>query len=382
MRMHFAGAVLAAMIAVPPVGYAADLGGNCCSDLEERVAELEATTARKGNRKLSLRVSGHVNQAVGDTLRIGENSNSLSRFRFDGSARINSTVSAGFLIEIGVPNSGEMDVRHNMLYLRMKGLGTISLGKTSQASDGKLEYTTASNEAMTMGSLGQFGALLSSANFAPSPFNLNVNINPLLAFDGGRTSVIKYTSPAVAGFVLSASWAGDGSETWDVALAFEKRGIAKTFDLVAAVFHRNEGGNTRKVSGGSASLRHITSGLFVDGMFAKSTGVQTIGLTFGIGGVNASFAIPVCNCGSQIWGVRAGIHKKWNQWGKTLLAVHYQDFEISSLSVNGERYGGSIEQNVDAIATTFYFDVSQISGSVGGASAEATVGILGAKIRF
>ena len=29
---------------------AADLGGDCCADLEERVAELEATTARKGNR--------------------------------------------------------------------------------------------------------------------------------------------------------------------------------------------------------------------------------------------------------------------------------------------------------------------------------------------
>ena len=25
---------------------AADLGGNCCADLEERIAELEATTAR------------------------------------------------------------------------------------------------------------------------------------------------------------------------------------------------------------------------------------------------------------------------------------------------------------------------------------------------
>ena len=30
----------------------ADLGGDCCADLEERVAELEATTARKGNRKV------------------------------------------------------------------------------------------------------------------------------------------------------------------------------------------------------------------------------------------------------------------------------------------------------------------------------------------
>ena len=32
---------------------AADQGGDCCADLEERVAELEATTARKGNRKVS-----------------------------------------------------------------------------------------------------------------------------------------------------------------------------------------------------------------------------------------------------------------------------------------------------------------------------------------
>ena len=43
---------------------AADLGGDCCADLEERIAELEATTARKGNRKVSLEISGQVNEAV------------------------------------------------------------------------------------------------------------------------------------------------------------------------------------------------------------------------------------------------------------------------------------------------------------------------------
>ncbi|MBL8566375.1 MAG: porin, partial [Hyphomicrobiaceae bacterium] len=43
---------------------AADLGGDCCADLEERVAELEATTARKGNRKVSLTISGWVAEQV------------------------------------------------------------------------------------------------------------------------------------------------------------------------------------------------------------------------------------------------------------------------------------------------------------------------------
>ena len=37
---------------------------NCCADLEERIAELEATTARKGNRKVSLTVSGWVGEQV------------------------------------------------------------------------------------------------------------------------------------------------------------------------------------------------------------------------------------------------------------------------------------------------------------------------------
>ena len=41
---------------------AADLGGDCCADLEERVAELEATTVRKGNKKVSVTFYGQVNQ--------------------------------------------------------------------------------------------------------------------------------------------------------------------------------------------------------------------------------------------------------------------------------------------------------------------------------
>src|SRR4029079_16927678 len=39
---------------------AADLDGGCCADLEERVAELEATTVRKGNERVSVTLSGWV----------------------------------------------------------------------------------------------------------------------------------------------------------------------------------------------------------------------------------------------------------------------------------------------------------------------------------
>ncbi len=72
---------------------AADLGGGCCADLEERVAELEATTARKGNRVVSLQVYGQVNKAlllwddgIDSDAYIVDNDYSGSRVGFTGSA--------------------------------------------------------------------------------------------------------------------------------------------------------------------------------------------------------------------------------------------------------------------------------------------------------
>ena len=53
-----------AVLLVQAPAKAADLGGDCCSDLEERVAELEATTVRKGNKKVSVTLYGQLNRAV------------------------------------------------------------------------------------------------------------------------------------------------------------------------------------------------------------------------------------------------------------------------------------------------------------------------------
>src|SRR5262245_58088988 len=97
-----------------PSAKAADLGGDCCADLEERVAELEATTARKGNRKMSLTVTGQVHRMVmwwddgqsSKTYYGIDNTNSSSRFSFIGAAKVTPSVSVGFDITIEIEAGG------------------------------------------------------------------------------------------------------------------------------------------------------------------------------------------------------------------------------------------------------------------------------------
>jgi hypothetical protein len=87
---------------------AADLGGDCCADLEERVAELEATTVRKGNKKVSVTLSGWVVKSINwwddgdiDHVAVGDKDYDLgTRFAITGSAQIAPGWTGGFNITV------------------------------------------------------------------------------------------------------------------------------------------------------------------------------------------------------------------------------------------------------------------------------------------
>ncbi len=140
---------------------AADLGGDCCADLEERIAELEATTARKGNRKVSLTISGYIAQEL-TWWDDGEESNAYlhglgptqaTNVRFGGQAQISPGWTAGFLMRIQnlsddpfgrLPNGDAMNQNDPNLnrglntqmaywYIQNKDLGKISVGRMAHA---------------------------------------------------------------------------------------------------------------------------------------------------------------------------------------------------------------------------------------------------------
>ena len=142
---------------------AADFAGDCCADLEERVAELEATTARKGNHKVSLTVSGHLSQAllfwddgVEQNVYVVGNANdsyNQSNFQFNGEAEISADWTAGYQFTIRVNNALSADVNQfdddggsqlfslweAYWYVGNKHWGQLSVGQASRASDGAPE---------------------------------------------------------------------------------------------------------------------------------------------------------------------------------------------------------------------------------------------------
>ena len=340
---------------------AADLGGNCCADLEERIAELEATTARKGNRKVSLEVYGQVNEAImlwddgGESnLAVVTNDNGRSRFGFRGKAKINDEWEAGYRLEVGVrsinskrftqddpratADSG-LDMRNSNWYLKSKTFGAVYVGLG----------TTATN-AITEANLTQTGMISKYSDVEDSGLGLflrsasNGGLSTLtwrrLIGDGGdqpgegerALNVVRYELPTIAGFVAGASWGED--DIWDVSLKYtgEAGGFKYTAGIGYGVVLDN--GQTSTVCpssttiggtdtecrnlGGSISVIHEATGLFVN----AGTGIKTDELLAG----TARFAGTGADDEQTFWAIQAGLEKKFMDHGKTTIYGEYYDY--------------------------------------------------------
>ena len=162
-----------------------------------------------------------------------------SRFRFVGSAKIDSKWTAGYLLEIGVRGNPQFqlnqntsagaskgfDVRHSAWWLQNADLGKVWVGQTSQSTDGITEINLANTGHFASAQIGDYigGFFLRGANGALSSITVNGLQNQAAASqgspgEGARVNLIKYETPTLAGFIGSAAWGEDNF--WDVALRY------------------------------------------------------------------------------------------------------------------------------------------------------------------
>ena len=409
-----------------PSAKAADLGGDCCADLEERVAELEATTARKGNRRVSLTVSGQVNRAMmfwddgrhRDMYSV-DNAVSRSGFQFDGTAKVNPNLTAGFQFVIGL-NSGARS--HNVTQFDDDGNSATQVSATvdgdvgmavelanwflrhdtiGELRVGRINSAQAGTTVVDLGGAGvianaQFG-LAQSAMFLPSENGLPTTYSTMRwndLFGGNSVSIsslsrqhaISYTTPTVGGFSAQVAYGEDNF--WDAALRYA--GEFSGFRVAAAVSYSKvtdvepDGAviivpitsdiDQRKLQG-SASILHVASGLFVSGSY--------VNLSFhGSGTADICDALSSCAGSNRpdvtMWYLLGGISKNWTGLGNTVVYGEYgnvQDgaagrnfgtgFDIINTS-DATMWGVGVVQNIDAAAMELYLAYKRFTGEMTG----------------
>lgn len=396
-KIKWASVAGSVMIAASTMGAsAADLGGGCCSDIEERIAELEATTARKGNRKVSLTVSGWVTQQLqwwddgveANAYLTDLSSDINSHVKFSGQAEISPGFSAGYVLHV-ISSTAEpvlisqdndnalfgssVSALQAYWFLKSDSYGKLSLGKLSPASDNATILVDGSGSLLP----GNF------VLFEGSGFFLN-NGGGRTAFTWGDTAnchhsnlgiggdcnglpsnAVRYDTPSYSGFSASASWGED--DFWDVVARYS--GEFRSFKIAAAVAYSENSDEDLFVSVPhrdasyfqvGAYLQHAPTGLFLYGAYgAEDTNHLTAG------------GNPIGD--GHHWYVKAGIRQKWVPLGHTVLWAEYArylDMTGDSLIDAGatgselDRWGLGIVQEIDAAAMSLWLKYRNLSAEV------------------
>ena len=401
-----------------PSAKAADLGGDCCADLEERVAELEATTARKGNRRMSLTVSGQVTRSIlywnsdikGDSGNSGvyaglDNHNQSTRFVFSGSAKISPNVTAGFefMTELGsagartsnvdqsnVDGGASTDhalaVRTANWWLEDKNLGRLTVGRINVGGPvGTIDLGGISTVAHFSPNLAGGGFLVSSG-CAPA-CTLRRFIGP--TYGGDRIEGIRYDSPNLGGFVVQGTWGED--EVWSASLRYAGEfggfrvaaGIGiQNLDPVNIAGSLDDATNARGETewSGSLALMHVPTGLFAQGHFARSNYEK---------GVHNALQ----DADAKFWMIQAGISKNWTGLGNTSFYGEYgraddqgRGFYANVTDDNVRFWGLGVVQQIDAAAMELYLGYrhfeTEINTNVSVPTGDLDLVHGGARIRF
>ncbi len=261
-------------------------------DLEDRVMALETSTARKGNRQMSLKVSGLINHAVfgfddGAERNTYQTSNLYTgpRLRFEGEAIINADWQAGFKLYTNVFSATSFTVTQNddddqivpggifarrmVWYLENKDAGRISIGRTAPGVDNLIYGTTSnlfapSSSDILLGSSLAFRNSATGALTGITPLSLTSFLFTL------RRNVALYTSPVINGVTFRAGYGED--DTWGLSAYYAN--THGDFNVKARAGYFADSDNTNGSGNapdfdevkGLVSFLHKPSGVFVDAL--------------------------------------------------------------------------------------------------------------------
>lgn len=362
---------LAAGAAMLGTANAADLGGNCCADLEERIAELEATTARKGNRKVSLTVSGWISEQIvnwddgveSNTYVTGLGTAFASNVNFTGKAKINEDWSAGFVLHVEAITSdvyttnadvsrggaaltggppGSLQVLYSYWFLKSEQLGRFALGKISPADDSAVVALDSSGTlaASYWVAFDVFGFQV-RGNFAPGDSLIWGNTSSCRGYGGGPgdcngvpLNVVRYDSPSFYGFSLTASWGED--DNW--AIRGNYAGTWGDFKVASVVTYSETHDSIQgappsgalEYTQASAYLQHLPSGLFTHVAW---------------GHIDQSVN-PNNNPATDTYYVKGGVRLKLSSIGAT---IPYADYLHATDSAGVVNDGGTTDRSDDVL---------------------------------
>ena len=371
---------------------AADLGGNCCADLEERIAELEATTARKGNRKVSLTISGWVAEQVtwwddgseSDTYVGGIGTTLGTNVKFTGQATIVPGWTAGYVLHLEADGSDTLATTNQVSpngvglytgttnyvqtlqsywFIKSESLGKVGVGLQSMVSDNAAILVDGSGSLVPANwvTFDVGGFLYRGKDGALSGTRIiDQSCNGGGDCYGVPANSVRYDTPTFAGFSASAAWGED--DVWDVGLRYA--GELGGFKLAAVVTYG-------EVSEGNVSPNNFAGGaLFAQdsaytqaGLYVQHIGTGLFGLVnYGNLELDSGDAIDPTARDSETWYFKAGLRQRWTPLGHTVLYGEYDKNEDgNSLGSESEFWGLGVVQEIDNAAMSLWLSYRQFS---------------------
>ena len=370
---------------------AADFSGDCCADLEERVAELEATTVRKGNKKVTVTISGWVTKSVnwwddGDIQSVvvgGKGEETQSHFSVTGSATIAPGWTGGYTIDIEapgasfgffanqfdetIPDLGGIRTHLSYMWLSSDKWGTLNWGYLHQATDNltlliDLSGTVIESNAVFMegnafflrptGAAGGLGGLV-PRSWASFTFCNMSSVGGGADCNAIPAAGVKYQSPTFGGFTVLGGYYTDEVnprvKISDVALKYD--GDLGNFKVSAAAGYTHAKGEgvvqrNNDLYQTGASVMHMPTGLWFYGAWWQ----EQIG-----GRGNTPFGVSSSAQTGNVFFTKAGIKRNWNSLGATVLWGEYGLYE--------DQFSGLANTNVCAVGGGFNGGGGPVAGA-------------------